>query len=289
MKLTTLSLPKLKKLRARFNNFLYAAGINVALDDVESRQTFAQFILDIRVAITWQVQEILKPENFDRLMEVSKMRIRYYDNKKLEAVFNNLFSDLDLRQAFIEHGENTIGFYFRWGADLGGQSALDKLGIEGVFGVTNEAWLDFLEDAENLLIRSVDNTTKDWLAAMIKEGLDNQLTVSEMRDMIETEAKGMTKHRAETIARTEIANVMSQTELESYRRAGYKKKRWRTSRDDRVCPICAPADNEEVPVGSLFSTGTDAPPAHPNCRCFIQAVLDFDWDPVENKMIWFGD
>ena len=43
--------------------------------------------------------------------------------------------------------------------------------------------------------------------------------------------------------------------------------------DDRVEEVCA--ENEAVgpiKVGDVFPSGGDAPPAHPNCRCWLAPV-----------------
>lgn len=288
MKLTNLSILKLK---SKIDRFLYDFGFNVALDSAEKQKTFKQFIRDLKAALVWQIKEITKPENFERLMEVMKVEkllVRDVGNKELFEILNTIFGELNMKQAFMYGTGNKLGFYFKWGADLGGQAAIDKLGIEGVFGVIDPVWLEYLNDLENLLIDSVDETTKRWIAAILQEGLENQLTDLEIRDLLMTEIKGISAMRAEMIARTEIANVMNKTELESYKRSGVEKKRWRTSRDERVCEICAPLDNEEVKVNQNFSSGDDAPPIHPNCRCFLQAVIDEWWEAGE-KEVWLGD
>ena len=37
---------------------------------------------------------------------------------------------------------------------------------------------------------------------------------------------------------------------------------WRTTGDERVCPVCGPLDGQEGPADA-----GPQPPAHPNCRC----------------------
>jgi hypothetical protein len=46
-------------------------------------------------------------------------------------------------------------------------------------------------------------------------------------------------------------------------------KTWFTNNDDRVCDICGPMEGEEVASDESFSSGDDAPPAHVNCRCWV--------------------
>jgi HK97 family phage portal protein len=45
---------------------------------------------------------------------------------------------------------------------------------------------------------------------------------------------------------------------------------WHTREDERVCPVCGPLDGElQETWGSQFPFG---PPAHPNCRCWLEVV-----------------
>lgn len=44
--------------------------------------------------------------------------------------------------------------------------------------------------------------------------------------------------------------------------AGVDRVRWITQRDERVCKICRPRDNEVYPLDAV-------PPKHHNCRCYL--------------------
>lgn len=274
--------------------FLMSSGVNVILDEAEEQMFFKQFVVDFEKAILWQVDQLMKEENFERMLQVTKLEkfsLRESDNSELSAVLEALMSGKGFDIAVEENSDNNLSAFFKFGADQGGQGALDKLGIEGIFGVTDDSWLKFLDDTENLLIASVDQTTKKWIAGTLQTGLENQLSNLEMRDLILTEAQGMSKERAQLIARTELANVMNQTELESYRRSKFTHKRWRTSRDERVCPICQPLDNLEIKIDDEFASlgrANQAPPIHPACRCFLQAIENDAWI-IGGKRVWFGD
>lgn len=300
MKSTRLSTPKLNKLKRKLDTFLYGFGFNVALDNVEKDRAYKRLIFNLRKALLWQIEQVNKDINFERLMQVKKFKVPPSENKEMAAIIRAIFEDLDLGVAFEQFDEG-LGVYLEWGANAGGQAALDKLGIDGVFGVIDPAWLKYLDNIENLLITSVDNTTKKWIAGILQEGIENHLTTLELRDLLMTEAKILSPVRAEMIARTEIANVMNQTELESYRRSGIREKRFRTSRDERVCLWCKPLDNTVISREEFFTSTAKAskgakeitytrivPPLHIGCRCFIQAVED-EWWQVGEQRIWMGD
>jgi SPP1 gp7 family putative phage head morphogenesis protein len=281
----------LKKIKQKADAFLYEMGVNVALDAAERKRLFKKWRAGIGEAIRWQIKEITREDRFERLLQVSKLekyRVKPSENQQMTVVLRALFDDLDLETAFVTQTGESLEIYFKWGANLGGQAAIDKLGIIATFGVANPEWLKFLENAKNLMITSVDQTTKEWIAGMLAEGIENQLTNDEMRDLLLTEVKGMSEVRGDMIVRTELANVMNKTELESYKRSGVETKMWRNSRDERVCEICQPLDNEKVKVGQNFSIGLDGPPAHVQCRCFLQAVEDAWWQPKEGE-IWTGE
>jgi HK97 family phage portal protein len=70
--------------------------------------------------------------------------------------------------------------------------------------------------------------------------------------------------RAEKIAVTEVTRAFSAGELDVVQAAKdagmVMRQTWHTEKDDLVCPVCEPLDNEET---------DEVPPAHVNCRCWI--------------------
>ena len=48
-------------------------------------------------------------------------------------------------------------------------------------------------------------------------------------------------------------------------------RRWGTSGDDLVCPVCSPLNGQ--PENAWIGQFPDGPPAHPNCRCDL--ILEF--------------
>lgn len=89
----------------------------------------------------------------------------------------------------------------------------------------------------------------------------------------------LVKQRATTIARNETLKAAATgTDLQwkdMARRGmllGGTVRVWEVAGDERTCPICMGADGEEQPLGALFSTGVEYPPAHVLCRCTCALV-----------------
>lgn len=80
-------------------------------------------------------------------------------------------------------------------------------------------------------------------------------------------------YRAETIGISEttlgfsIGNLIAWSAYDNI----YVEAEWVTAGDEKVCPICEEKDGTIVwSGGSLFG---EYPPAHPRCRCWLQAVV----------------
>lgn len=83
------------------------------------------------------------------------------------------------------------------------------------------------------------------------------------------------KSRARIIAATETTRAYAQGNLITWGAAGViNKVRWYTANDERVCPICGELNGKETALGENFpGYNFNSPPAHPNCRCWIQPVV----------------
>lgn len=99
-------------------------------------------------------------------------------------------------------------------------------------------------------------------------------------EMADRYAARLLSVRADTIARTEIMSAQSAGRTEGWQQAidaglvnaQTSTRQWAAASDDRTCLQCDDLDGEEVGLGDLFSDGTDAPPAHPDCRCVTLLV-----------------
>lgn len=83
--------------------------------------------------------------------------------------------------------------------------------------------------------------------------------------------------RAEKIAATELTRSISTGErsamawIES-QTSGRSKSLWYTAADERVCAVCGPLHGQRDELWR--EKFPDGPPAHPNCRCYLQ------WQPL---------
>ena len=97
----------------------------------------------------------------------------------------------------------------------------------------------------------------------------------------------LVRSRADTIARTEIIAAQNTGQLVSWLQAADQGfldlnnayKEWVVGPDGwagiGVCEICLELGGETVPVLGVFSNGEAYPPAHPNCRCNMNLIVDF--------------
>ena len=87
----------------------------------------------------------------------------------------------------------------------------------------------------------------------------------------------ITRRQAEMIARTEIVRTISISQKEMLLENGITRWRWITALDEKVCPVCGPLNNKVNDIGKPF-TSKDGnvvyySPAHPYCRCGMEAVV----------------
>lgn len=132
---------------------------------------------------------------------------------------------------------------------------------------------------------AVRNYRKNLIASGKKVSVANKLA--------ESYAQRLLADHADVIARTEVMTALAQGQAQHWDdmiRTGvlsdkYIRRKWVTSRDERVCEVCGPLDRQTVgyresfPVrrkGQTFYIETN--PAHPRCRCSV--VLDVA-DPLD--------
>ena len=180
-----------------------------------------------------------------------------------------------------------------------GNSSLARIGVSDRSGLVNQVdqlSLDYANDRAAEMIGKkwvngvlVDNpdadwvisdTTRDEIQTIIADALQGKIELKDLSDNI-ANAGAFSEDRAAMIARTEIARANGQGSLMGYkiaRNGGVKlKKEWLP--DAEACPICEEnGDDGAIDLDDDFSSGDDAPPAHPNCECSLSPVVEEEDD-----------
>ncbi|HEY4497247.1 MAG TPA: phage minor head protein [Candidatus Paceibacterota bacterium] len=174
-----------------------------------------------------------------------------------------------------------FGFYV-WSFNIGGGNFLRSKKIPLKFDLRNDHILRAMQGKVDLLIADLDETTKNFIAEKIIEGVESGLTRKQVADSIRDILPETYARRAETVAYTEMSNMVNAAETEAAVRNGAFEKRWITVGDDLVDPECeANEDEGMINVHDSFQSGHTRPPAHPNCRCILEFEsldLGYFWD-----------
>jgi hypothetical protein len=125
------------------------------------------------------------------------------------------------------------------------------------------------------LVSEIEETTRNLLRGTIEKALEEGWTVIQLADALVKEY-AFSAQRAATIAATEINDALTHAELSAWENTGVVKAvEWSKSNLEGVCEVCeGNAEEGAVPLGSLFKSGDDGPPAHPNCRCSLIPVVE---------------
>lgn len=122
-------------------------------------------------------------------------------------------------------------------------------------------------------LRGVTATMAQQLNRELASGIANGLNPRQVARGMAARIDGLSKRRAEVIARTEIIHAHAEGQLDSFEKLGVEEvgiqAEWLTAGDDRVCVSCAARE------GQLFTIkeARGEIPLHPNCRCsWIPAV-----------------
>ena len=159
-----------------------------------------------------------------------------------------------------------------------GERAMDTLGVDVAFDVTNPHVQKWLEDYTIKLSKNLEAVNEETLRAVLSEGMDAGETIPELMARVNDTFETWNRDRAEVIARTETIRASNEATMESYRQSGVvTKKAWLASPES--CEICLALEGEE-PLAledAFFDDGYSdgqAPPRHPNCTCAVVAHFD---------------
>lgn len=266
--------------RLQIEKFVYSKGTNVALYNAEHSTRYKGFEEAVQKALMSQINAIADYKNvLPLLMVLAKIKVNATAEllSQVSVLINKdpLSDKIDLSS------------YLVWAGTQGGQAFFDKTGINATFSLKDENLIIHFNDYSQLIIDSVDDYTKQWIATKIQDGKVAGLTPFEIQESLIDDGKGITALRAERIVLTETAKAMGTIELAAAKRNNIQEKIWRTSLDERVCPICSPLEGQRKDLADNFSIDVSAPPAHVSCRCYFEDVIPDSWElPAK---LWIGE
>ena len=130
-------------------------------------------------------------------------------------------------------------------------------------------------------LEGLKNTERDRIRTELSNFIEQEgYTIGDVVDGLKQ--SGFDDARSQRIATTEITRAYGESAQIGAERLQEEFpdveviKTWFTNRDGLVCPICAPLNDKTVPVDEDFTQKAGpAPPAHVNCRCWIQYRTSF--------------
>lgn len=125
------------------------------------------------------------------------------------------------------------------------------------------------------LIKGIDQVTLEAVRSGVLSYIETGMSLSDLAAMLPfDDARAMMIAGTEVTAAYAEGNTQAGLELQSEFPELVVLKVWHTERDERVCEICEPMD-EQMAAGGVdgeFKGGDGElyqdPPAHPNCRCW---------------------
>lgn len=161
---------------------------------------------------------------------------------------------------------------------VGGAAAVEALGIAGDWALVNSWAKSWARYADFDLVKGITKTTRDKISEALMEHVE---TGSRLDELITKLEPVFGKERAAAIATTETTRIYSEANMKLWSTAGVWGKQWVTANDELVCDICGPLDGKMIELDSedfegYFKSevvGVAGPPAHVNCRCYLQPVL----------------
>lgn len=182
--------------------------------------------------------------------------------------------------ARLEPLAEALAFYERLAFNVGGALGLHELGVPGNFDLADESILATIDERVEALATadgalSLPATTAAEIAAQVAAFTGE---VAALPGALAAYALGRSVVRSGAIAATESVTMTRTAMVWVFYRNGVSALRFRTQRDDRVCPICEPLDRQEYQfqVGAADPTAaipaSERIPLHVGCRCFYQPV-----------------
>ena len=129
--------------------------------------------------------------------------------------------------------------------------------------------------AGSYAVELVSNLDKN-AEGFVRDALNDYIgTGKPMQELVDKLAERFGPVHGAMIAQTEVTAAVAQGALVAMAVNGVGSAAWMTMADERLCEDCMSNESAgAVPVGGTFPSGHDAPPAHVNCRCWLQPAFE---------------
>lgn len=147
-------------------------------------------------------------------------------------------------------------------------------------GILGESVINPEQKAEAIAKSSFQNANFDDLIWMYQDQLRNEIANDLRSGLIRGKSSqemarklrkrfGVSMYNASRLARTEMARVQTEAQMQSFERNGYTHYVFIAR--ESACDHCAPLDGKVLEVKDI-RPGVNAPPIHPHCFCSIAAA-----------------
>lgn len=165
---------------------------------------------------------------------------------------------------------DALGEAFEVGGISGELEVGVSVGFTRVMPAAQKALRAYTLELAKGITKTTAEMAKQSLLMSLELGEDQQAAIARVNDVIKD------PRRSAMIARTESIRAYSQGRLTYAKEAGITHKEWQNGVPG-ACEICTSNHGKVVRLDAMFpGIGglVDAPPAHPNCRCRVQLVMN---------------
>lgn len=157
---------------------------------------------------------------------------------------------------------------------IAGQAAYSLIGKEDTYipyDVTRTVQRNVAKFTQSML-----DTDREALSNLITDGLDEGLSVPEIRGSITAKFDDISKVQSQRITRTEVMRASNMGNLDAFKQSGVvEAKQWLTAGATDECAayegLTETLDSGFYSSDNEFQDGD--PPLHPNCRCVLIPVI----------------
>lgn len=208
-------------------------------------------------------------------------------NVVTESLFDRLSNSINFRNLFKAEMADQVREVLVKAFKQGGNRVLtiDGDSLSVAFDVSPERITDQLQN-QDIYLKNLAEDARETVRKTIIQGAEQGKSIGEMRDEIIENVEGMTEHRAETIARSEVIEASNRGTEEAMDQAGIEEGVVDASIDRQTCeegsfswrgPDGVEYTSCEEWNGVEFNR-EDLPSipkaSHPNCRCAVLVVTE---------------